>query len=91
MTVLDGRDACLLGECVSSFGWQGECALIFDRCCARHMVAQLAKAGREGCLFPLDLRPGGNPFVNGLVNAGLARTDKHRGGGRTFATGGRQG
>lgn len=63
---------CAVDECASGFPYHDECALVASGCCAREMLAALAKSP-DGCHFPLDLRPGGNPFVNALEAAGLAR------------------
>lgn len=62
---------CIVGECASGFPYKDECGLIPDGCAARRMLT--AAAGADGARFPMDLSPGGNPFVNAMVARGLVR------------------
>ena len=57
--------SCIVGECASSFPYREECALVASGCCARDMLAAAAR-WPDGVHFPMDLAPGGNPFVNAL-------------------------
>jgi hypothetical protein len=63
---------CAVGECASAFPYHDECALVANGCCAHGMLSKLATAP-DGLAFPLDLAPGGNPFVNAMEAKGLAR------------------
>ena len=62
---------CILGECASRFSYKDECGLISNGCAARRMLEVASKA--DGAHFPMDLSPGGNPFVNALEARGLVR------------------
>lgn len=63
--------SCVAGECVSEFPYRDECALTASGCCAWDVLIAAAKLGDAH--YPMDLRPGGNPFVNALERAGLVR------------------
>lgn len=65
-------NACIIGECASSFSYREECALVASGCCARDMLAS-AKRYPDGARFPMDLVPGGNPFANALKRKGFVR------------------
>lgn len=70
MTGIQPRN-CAVGQCASSFPYKDECGLVASGCCARN-VLDTAKA-LDGARFPMDLRPGGNPFVKALEASGLVR------------------
>lgn len=63
---------CIVGDCASRFPYREECALVASGCCARDMLA-CARRWPDGVHFPMDLAPGGNPFVNAMQVAGLVR------------------
>ena len=63
---------CIVGECASGFAYREECALVISGCCARDMLTS-ARQSTDGVQFPMDLTPGGNPFVNALKLHGLVR------------------
>lgn len=63
---------CILAECASGHPYKDECGLLPSGCCARDMLAT-ARREATGAHFPMDLRPGGNPFVNAMEDAGLVR------------------
>lgn len=63
--------ACIVGDCASGFPYKDECGLISNGCAARRMLEAASRT--EGACFPMDLSPGGNPFVNALEARGLVR------------------
>lgn len=63
---------CALPKCASEFLYHQECGLVASGCCAREMLSAAAR-NPDGVHFPMDLRPGGNPFVNAMEAAGLVR------------------
>lgn len=65
---------CAVGQCASSFMYKDECALVSSGCCARTMLDMLASQP-DGAHFPMDLTPGGNPFIRAMEAAGLVHVD----------------
>lgn len=61
---------CAVAGCVSGFPYKDECALVKSGCCAREMLSACAR-NTDGLRFPMDLAPGGNPFVNALKAEGF--------------------